>query len=107
MDDRVKGVRNVYLTLYLIGAVLSGAGGNYVWMRNVGPEIMAPDRFTGAQAGVLIEQVAALQQDMGYHLNNHPDTKLQFDRRIATLEAQYVILLANQVRILDKLDDIK
>ena len=99
------GTKNVYLALYLIGAVLSGAGGNYIWMRNVGPEILAPDRFTGTQGAQLIERVDRLEDGIDYHTGNHPDKVDQFDRRIATLEAQYVLLLSNQQRIIDKLDE--
>ena len=111
MEDRhdpiqlKDGTRNVYLALYLIGAVLSGAGGNYIWMRNIGPEIMAPDRFTGAQAEQLNHRIDNIESGLIYHTNNHPDKIYQYDRRIATLEAQYVLLLSNQQRIIDKLDE--
>jgi len=103
-DTRPDGMRNVYLALYLIGAVLSGAGGNYIWMRNVGPEVLAPDRFTGTQGTALIERVERLENRIGTHEFTHPDKANQFDRRIATLEAQYVIILQNQQRILDRLE---
>jgi hypothetical protein len=99
------GTRNVYLALYFIGAVLSGAGGNYLWMRNIGPEALAPDRFTGAQAQQMNRRVDSIEAGLQYHTNNHPDKVDQYDRRIATLEAQYVLLLANQQRIIDKLDE--
>jgi hypothetical protein len=101
---RPEGMRNVYLALYLIGAVLSGAGGNYIWMRNIGPEIMAPDRFTGAQAEQMNHRIDNIESGLIYHTNNHPDKTNQFDRRIATLEAQFVIILSNQQRILDRLE---
>jgi len=101
---RPEGMRNVYLALYLIGAVLSGAGGNYIWMRNVGPEILAPDRFTGSQGVSLTERVDRIETRLDTHEAEHPDKTNQFDRRIATLEAQYVIILSNQQRILDRLE---
>ena len=102
---RPDGMKNVYLALYLAGAVLSGAGGNYIWMRNVGPELLAPDRFTGAQGEVLTQRVDRLEGYIDEHFSTHPDKANQFDRRIATLEAQYVIILSNQQRILDRLEN--
>lgn len=98
------GMRSVYVALYFIGAVLSGAGGNYLWMRNLGPDVVAPDRYTGTQASELIGTVERIDRTLTKHMNEHPDQLNQFDRRIATLEAQYVLLIAGQQRILDKLD---
>lgn len=102
--NKTDGFRAIYLALYLVGAVLSGGGGTYVWLRTTGPEIVAPDRFTGSQASTLITRVSHLEADVNMHLDRHPDVTNQFDRRIATLEAQYAIILANQARILDRLD---
>ena len=90
------GVRSIYLGLYFLGAILSGAGGNYLWMRNVGPDIVAPDRFTGTQA-------SALESKLDSHLRNHPDRPLEI--RVSRLEEQYASIIRNQNRILDRLND--
>ncbi len=92
-----NGTHPVIVALYFIGAVLSGAGGNYLWMRNVAPEVVAPDRFTGTEAD-------ALEFKIDTHLANHPDIEYRFDARLTALEAQYAIILTNQQRILDRLD---
>lgn len=101
-----EGIKNAYLALYLIGAVLSGAGGNYVWMRNVGPEILAPDRFTGAQGAILEARVGRIEDSVQYHLNTHPDKAEQYNRRITTLEAYYEGIKARLDKQDNKLDRI-
>jgi hypothetical protein len=103
-DSDKNGYRNIHMALYFLGAVLSGAGGNYLWMRNVAPEVVAPDRFTGTQGSALISRMEHLETEIRGHQNNHPDKQNQFDRRITTLEAQYAVILRNQERILDRLD---
>lgn len=100
-------IRPIVLALYFIGAVLSGGGGTYAWLNTAGPEMVAPDRYTGSQAAALIARVGRIESDISQHITHHPDDVNQFDRRIATLEAQYAIILQNQARILDRLDNMK
>ena len=98
------GARSIYLALYFIGAVLSGAGGNYLWMRQVAPDIVAPDRFTGAQARAIEHAVANLDGKVTFHVREHPDRINQYDRRITVLETQQHTILLVLTRIEDKLD---
>ena len=99
-------MRNLYLGLYFAGAVLSGAGGNYLFMQNVSPDIIAPDRFTGEQGHALIERVQHVSDVVDFHVNNHPDRENSFDRRIAVLESQFITVIKNQERIIGKLDNL-
>jgi len=100
-NNNVKdGAKHLAIAGYIFGAFISGLGGNYLVMRNVAPETIAPDRYTGSQG-------EALERTLEYHLSNHPDIANQFDRRITRLEAQYAIILANQDRILNRLDRLK
>ena len=101
-----NGMRNLYLALYFLGAVISGAGGNYLFMQNISPDIIAPDRFTGEQGHALIERVSHVSDVIDFHVNNHPDRENSFDRRIAVLESQYVTVIKNQERIIYKLDEL-
>jgi hypothetical protein len=41
-----------------------------------------------------------------FHVNNHPDRENSFDRRIAVLESQFLTVIKNQERIIDKLDTL-
>ena len=75
-------------------------------MRNVGPDLVAPDRYTGAEAAALIGRFDRLESNFGTHISQHPDKNNQYDRRIAVLESQYATLLRNQQRMLDKLDEL-
>jgi len=70
----------------------------------IGQEIARPDPFTGTQASTLIGRIDYLETNIDTHIRSHPDIENRYDRRIATLEAQYVIILQNQQRILDRLD---
>ena len=101
-----NGGRNLVLLGYFCGAVVAGAGGNFLVMRQMAPEIVAPDRFTGTEAQLLIRNIEHTDSSLRRHLSAHPDMVNQFDRRITTLEAQIPIILANQERILNRLDDL-
>ena len=112
--DTIKGVRSVYLALYFAGAVLSGAGGNYLWMREIAPDVVAPDRFTGTEASSLISRIETIEKynarqerNMDAHLVKHPDIENRYDRRIAVLESQITALLLNQERMMNKLDSLQ
>jgi len=96
-NNGANGYRPVFLALYFLGAVLSGAGGNYLWLRNAGPEVVRPDPYTGTQA-------KALERRLTYHLENHPDIENRFDARLTALEAQYALIISNQARIMDRID---
>lgn len=86
----------------IIGTFGAGAGANYLLISRSGTlqEIARPDPFTGSEAAALTARVTSLE----YHVKNHPDMTNRFDARITRLEAQYTIILANQQRILDRLD---
>ena len=101
-----EGLRSIYIALYFLGAVLSGAGGNYLFMQNIAPDTIAPDRFTGSEAHQLIERVSRIEDTVEFHIGTHPDKTQSFDRRIAVLESQYTTLIRNQQRIIDKLDEL-
>lgn len=100
------GVRNVYLILYLLTAVLSGAGGNYLWLNNIGPDVVAPDRFTGTEAATLKARINHIESSLDTHTRAHPDIENRYDRRIAVLESQISAMLLNQQRMMDKLDKL-
>ena len=70
----------------------------------LGQEVVRPDPFTGTQATALITRLGRIETDITNHIRRHPDEINQFDRRITTLEVQFTQILANQKRILDKLD---
>lgn len=106
VDTVVHGFRGVYLALYLVGAVLSGAGGNYLWMRSVAPSVVAPDRFTGSEAALLKSRISHIESTIDTHTQHHPDDVNQFDRRITTLEVQYAAIISNQGRIIAQLDKL-
>ena len=90
----------------IVCAVLGSSGGvALVFNTPIGEGITRPDPFTGTQGAALISSVVRVESQIDDHLHNHPSDVNQFDRRIATLEAQYAIILQNQGRILDRLDD--
>ena len=95
-----NGLKPVFLALYFLGVVLSGGGGTYVWLRTTAPQVVRQDPFYGRQGEVLAARISSLED----HVKNHPDMTNRFDARITRLEAQYTIILANQQRILDRLE---
>jgi hypothetical protein len=92
--------RPIILAGYFVAAALSGIGGSYAWLNQVGPDIVRPDPYTGAQARGLESRINALE----YHVRNHPDQTNQFDRRITVVETNQRVIIANQERILSKLE---
>jgi len=101
----IHGSKWTPVAVAIIGAFLGSTGTVAVYLGTpIGQEIARPDPFTGTQASALTTRIEHLEEDIGDHLDHHPDRENQFDRRIATLEAQYAIILANQARILDRLD---
>ena len=108
MQDKVNGNGNGKpnpLLVALISAVLaSGSTIGVVFNTPVGQGLARPDPYTGTQAASLEARVNYIEKSVTGHIIAHPDEVNQFDRRIATLEAQYSIILANQNRIIEKLD---
>lgn len=89
----------------VLGAFLGSTGTIAVYLGTpLGQEIARPDPFTGSQAARLEARLDEIDRDIHNHLERHPDVQNQFDRRIATLEAQYAIILQNQGRILDRIE---
>ena len=102
-----NGVKLAPIAVAVVGALIGGTGTVAVYLGTpLGQEIARPDPFTGTQATALEQRLLHVERDLDAHVGNHPDVINQFDRRIATLEAQYSIILANQQRILDRLDSL-
>lgn len=93
------------LIIAAIGAAIGSLGTvTVVFNTPYGQAVARPDPFTGTQATALTQIVEHIEEDITDHITAHPDQTNRFDRRIATLEAQYAIVLANQGRILDRID---
>ena len=93
------------IAVAIIGAALGSSGTVAVYLGTpFGQDIARPDPFTGTQAVALEARINHIEEQIDAHVGAHPDIVNQFDRRIATLEAQYAIILRNQGRILDRLD---
>ena len=104
-NGKRDGNRWTPIIIAVVGAALGSLGTVSIYLGTpIGQEIARPDPFTGTQASALTTRIEHLESDVGNHLDHHPDRENQFDRRIATLEAQYAIILQNQARILDRLD---
>ena len=91
----------------IIGAFL-GAGGSTAVVFNtpLGQSLARPDPYTGSEAAALEERVSHLEVDFRYHITNHPDVTNEFDRRITRLETQIDLILTNQQRIINRLDQM-
>jgi len=89
----------------IIASVLGSGGGLALVVNSpVGSGITRPDPFTGTEGEALTERVDHTESMIDSHIFAHPDIVSQYDRRIATLEAQYQAIIANQERILNRLD---
>jgi hypothetical protein len=111
MTDR--GNSDVYgskwhpVVIAIVSAIIGSSGGVAVlYNTDYGQTLTRPDPYLGAQGASLEARVDHIEGDMNDHLARHPDDVNQFDRRIATLEAQYVIILQNQIRMIDRLEKI-
>jgi hypothetical protein len=94
------------LIIAVLGAFLGSTGTIAIYLGTpLGQEMARPDPFTGSQAARLEARLDEIDRDIHFHLEQHPDATGQFDRRIATLEAQYAIILQNQGRILDRIEN--
>ena len=93
------------LAVAVLSALLASGGTiGVVFNTSAGEQLARPDPFTGSQGASLEARVEHIEKDLNDHVLRHPSDENQFDRRIATLEAQYAIILQNQARILDRLD---
>ena len=97
------GIRVIGLVLYFAAAAVSGSGGTYIWLRTTGPDIIAPDRYTGTQASALISQVHDIEIDLRNHKLMHPDRALEL--RLSVLESNYEHLISTLDRIEKKIDN--
>ena len=102
--DAVGGKLHPIAIAIVSAFIGSGGGIALVYNTDAGQSLTRPDPFTGSEGASLEERVNHIEGDLGSHLSRHPDETNQFDRRIATLEAQYAIILQNQARILDRLE---
>lgn len=113
MDEngvKIKGeVKNgnkwIPLAVAVIGACGGAFGGSYLYVESgVGSstlqQVARPDPFTGHEARELERRISQVER----HVTQHPDIVNQYDRRLATLEAQYAIILTQLDRILDRLE---
>jgi hypothetical protein len=110
MDDKESKVGGrghswTPIAVAVIGAFLGSSGTvALVFSSPIGQEIARPDPFTGSQAAALIRRLENVEEDLHGHVTKHPDDVNQFDRRITTLEVQYASIIANQGRIIERLD---
>ena len=110
MDDKksnngMHGNRWTPIVVAAVGAVIASSGTvALVFNSPLGQEIARPDPFTGSQAATLTERLLHLEREVNSHAARHPDEVNQFDRRITTLEVQYAAIIANQGRIIERLD---
>ena len=89
----------------IIASVLGSGGGLALVVTSpIGDGITRPDPFTGTEGEALTERVDHTESMIDSHVFAHPDISNQYDRRIAVLESQITTILANQERILDRLD---
>jgi len=99
------GSRWTPVLVAIIAAAVGSLGTVSIYLGTpIGQEIARPDPFTGAQASSLIADIRRIEDNINQHITQHPDKLNQFDRRITTLEVQFDQIIANQARILDKLD---
>lgn len=112
-DDKAqnqKGHGNRYspILVAVVGATLGSSGTVGLYLGTpVGQKIARPDPFTGSQAASLTTRLETLEKALTTHVATHPDQRNQFDRRIATLEAQYPLIMQSLDRIESRLDKLK
>ena len=114
MTDRGKGdaVGSKWhpLAIAIISAMLGSSGGvALVYNTDIGQSITRPDPFTGSQGAALSTEVQYLKESVDGHLQNHPDGELSArmslaEVNISRLQAQFELILANQDRIINRLD---
>ena len=93
------------LGIAVLGSLIGSIGSvSLVFKTDLGQSIARPDPFTGTQGAALINRVDHLEEELDEHTNRHPDLVNQTDRRITRLETQIGLVLENQSRILDNLN---
>jgi len=95
---------NPVLIAVISSIIGSGGGVALVFNTPFGQSFARPDPYTGTQAASLIRRFDMVESSMNKHIREHPDLSNRYDRRIATLEAQYEIIIKNQDRILGRLN---
>ena len=106
--EKTNGRKHTPILVAVLGAFLGSSGTIAIYLNTpVGQAVARPDPFTGSQGAALKTRIEHLEEEVSNHTLQHPDQTLQFDRRIATLEAQYAIILQNQGRMIDRLDRIQ
>ena len=98
-NEEVDGVKRA-MVIAVASAFLGGAGGPVLFLKFTDGEYLRPDPFTGAQGKALERRITSLEK----HVTDHPDVLNKYDRRITTLEVQYANIIANQEKIIDRLD---
>ena len=109
-NDEVNGVKRTAL-IAIASAFLGGAGGPVLLLKFSDGEMLRPDPFTGSQGKALERRLVTLESEndaahavLERHIVSHPDVLNNYDRRITTLEVQYANIIANQEKIIDRLD---
>ena len=93
------------ILIAIVSSILGSGGGIFVVLSTpAGQYVAAPDRFTGTEAAALKARINHIESSIDSHVRSHPDLLNKYDRRIASLEAQYTLILQNQQRILDRID---
>lgn len=100
-DTPKNGNKWTPVIVAVVGAFVGSAGTISVYLGTpIGQAVARPDPFTGAQAAIIERRVTELER----HVRYHPDSVNQFDRRITVLETQNKQIIANQERILSRLN---
>ena len=102
--DAVGGKLHPIAIAIVSAFIGSGGGIALVYNTDAGQSLTRPDPFTASEGASLGARIEHIEKDLNDHVLRHPSDENQFDRRIATLEAQYAIILQNQARTLDRLD---
>ena len=114
MHDKVRGdvgARWHPAAVAIISAIIGSGGGiALVFNTPIGAEIARPDPYTGTQASALEQRIGHVESDVNNHISQHPDASLDARLQLAEvdigrLQAQYELIIANQARILNRLDN--
>lgn len=88
------------LAIAVASAFVGGAGGPMLLLQFGDDSYLRPDPFTGAQGAAMERRITSLED----HIVRHPDIVNKYDRRITTLEVHYANIIANQNKIIERLD---
>ena len=94
----------------VLGSIL-GSGGSLgvIYATPFGQNITRPNPYTSVQAKVQSDIVAQRMSRLEFHVDNHPDAELRAAlglviADVAAGKAERSLIIANQNRILDRLD---